>query len=66
MDGVGAAASGLALVEVSVKVLSLPVKSAKEDIPRFHFELETLIKFLRSLHELAQEFRGHNICYIQI
>lgn len=60
MDGVSAAASILALVEMSVKVLSLTaeysvqVKSAKKDIDRFHLELEAFIKVLRSLHKLAQ------------
>lgn len=60
MDGISAAASIIALVEMSVKVLSLTaeysaqVKSAKKDIDRFHLELEAFIKVLRSLHELAQ------------
>lgn len=60
MDGVSAAASVIALVEISVKILSLTVeystqvKSAKEDIARFRLELDAFIKLLRSLHELAQ------------
>ncbi|MCJ1423271.1 hypothetical protein MMC29_001153 [Sticta canariensis] len=60
MDGISAAASIIALVEMSVKVLSLTaeysaqVKSAKKDIDRFHVELEAFIKVLRSLHELVQ------------
>lgn len=60
MDGVSAAASIIALVEMSVKVLSLTaeysaqVKNAKKDIDRFHLELEAFIKVLRSLHELAE------------
>lgn len=60
MDGISAAASVIALVEISVKVLSLTVeystqvKSAKDDIARFCLELEAFIKVLRSLRELAQ------------
>lgn len=60
MDGVSAAASIIALVEISIKVLSLTVeystqvKSAQEDIARFRLELDAFIKVLRSLHELIQ------------
>lgn len=60
MDGASAAASVIALVEMSAKVLSLTVeystqvKRAKEDIARFRLELEAFIKVLQSLQELAQ------------
>lgn len=60
MEVVGATASIVALVEISVKVLSLTVdystqvKSAKEDIDRFRLELEDFVKVLRGLHELAK------------
>ena len=61
MDGVSAAASVVALVEIAVKVGSLcaeyysHVKSAKKDIDRFHLEVEALIKVLRNLRQLAQK-----------
>ena len=61
MDGVSAAASVVALVEISVKVASLcaeyysQVKSAQNDIHRFHLEVEALIKVLQSLHQLTQK-----------
>lgn len=60
MDGVSAAASVLALVEISAKMVSLTVeyatqvKNAKEDIARFRVELDAFVKVLQSLHELAQ------------
>lgn len=60
MDGVSAAASVVALVEISLKVLSLTVeysakvKTAKEDIARFRIELEAFIKVLQNLQELAR------------
>lgn len=60
MDGASAAASVIALVELSAKVLSLTVeysnkvKSAKEDISRFRLELEAFIKVLRILQTLSQ------------
>ena len=61
MDGVSAAASVVALVQISAKVASLcaeyysHVKSAKKDIDRFHLEVEALIKVLQNLEELAQK-----------
>ena len=61
MDGVSAAASVVALVEISAKVVSLcaeyysHVKNAKKDIDRFRLEVEALIKVLRNLHQLAQK-----------
>lgn len=61
MDGVSAAASFVALIEMSFKVISLTaeysaqVKSAKEDIACFQLEIEAFIIVLRSLHELAQK-----------
>ncbi|MCJ1427195.1 hypothetical protein MMC29_005098 [Sticta canariensis] len=60
MDGVSAAASIIALVEISVKVLSLTVeyptyfKDAQEDIARFRLELDAFIKVLRNLRKLTQ------------
>lgn len=60
MDGVSAAASVAALVEISLKVLSstveysAQVKSASKDISRFRLELEAFIKVVRSLQELTQ------------
>lgn len=60
MDGAGAAASVVALIEISAKIVLLTVeyatqvKSAKEDIARFRVELEAFVKVLQSLHELAQ------------
>lgn len=60
MEAVGAAASIVGLLEISLKVLSLTVeystqvKSAKEDISRFRLELEAFIQAVRSLHELSQ------------
>lgn len=67
MDVVGGAASVVALVEISLKVLSLivdysiHVKSAKEDIARFRLGLEAFVKVLRSLHELAQNPEATNL-----
>ena len=61
MDGVGAAASVVALVETSLKVVSLcakyysDVKNAKRDIDRFQLEIEALIRVLRSLNQLTQK-----------
>lgn len=61
MDGVSAAASVVALIQISAKVASLcaeyysHVKSAKKDIDRFHLEVEALIKVLQNLQELAQK-----------
>lgn len=60
MDLASAVASVAALVEISVKILSLTaeystkVKNAKEDIARFQLELNAFIIVLRSLKELAQ------------
>lgn len=60
MEAVGAAASVVALVEISAKVLLLTakyaaqVKSAQRDISRFRVELEAFVKVLQSLEELAQ------------
>lgn len=60
MEVVGAAASIVALVEISGKVLYLTgnyltqVEKAKEDIDRFRLELEGFVKVVRGLHELAK------------
>lgn len=60
MDGVSAAASLFALIEISAKIVSLTieyaaqVKSATEDIARFRVELEAFVRVLQSLRELAQ------------
>ena len=60
MEAVGAAASIIGLLEISLEVLSrtveylTQVKSAKEDISRFRLELEVFIQVVRRLHELSQ------------
>lgn len=60
MDGISAAASVIALVDISAKILSLTVeysvqvRSAKEDISRFHRELKAFIKVLESLQKLIK------------
>ena len=61
MDGVSAAASLVALIEISVKVVSLcaeyyaAVKHAKTDIDRFCSELKAFIKVLENLEKLARD-----------
>lgn len=60
MEGVSAAASVVALVDISLKVLSLTVeysvqvKNAEKDIDRFRHELDAFIAVLQSLQELNQ------------
>lgn len=61
MDVVSAAASVVALVQISAKVASLcaeyysQVKSAQNDIHRFQREVGALIEVLQNLQELAQK-----------
>lgn len=72
MDGVSAAASVVALVETSAKIVSLTVqyatevKSAKEDIARFRVELEAFDKVLQSLHALAQNPEARKLITFQL
>ena len=60
MDGVSAAASVVALVETSFKVLSLcaeyyfHVKNAKQDADRFCLEVKAFINVLQNLNRLAR------------
>jgi len=60
MDGISTTASVVALVETSLKIVSLcaeyasNVKNAKKDIARFRLEVEAFIKVLQSLDKLAQ------------
>lgn len=63
MDGVSAAASVFALIEISLKVVSLcaeyysNVQNAKNDIDRVRLEIEAFLDVLRSLHKLAENPR---------
>lgn len=60
VDGRSGTSSVIALVETSMKILSLTVehstqvKMAKHDIARFYLELKSLVEVLRSSHKLAQ------------
>ena len=60
LDGVSAAASIVALIDTSLKVVSLcaeyysHVKTAKKDIDRFSLELQAFIKVLHNLDKLAR------------
>lgn len=67
MDGVSAAASVLALIEISLKVVSVcadyysNVQNAKNDIDRVRLEIEAFLDVLRSLHKLAQNPKNADI-----
>jgi len=67
MDGVSAAASVVALLEVSLKVVSLckeyysKVKDAKDDINRFRLEFQTFVHILRGLRRLAEDSKTAHI-----
>ncbi len=67
MDGASAAASVVALLEVSLKVVSLckeyysKVKDAKDDINRFRLEFQTFVHILRGLRKLAKDFKTAHI-----
>lgn len=60
MDGVSATASVVALIETSLKIVSLcaeyysHVKNAKQDVHRFSLEVKAFIKVLQNLDNLAQ------------
>ena len=60
MDGVSATASVVALVETSLKIVSLcaeyysHVKNAKKEVDRFSREVEAFINVLENLDKLAQ------------
>lgn len=60
LDGVSAAASIVALIDTSLKVVSLcaeyysHVKNAKKDIDRFSLELQAFINVLHNLVKLAR------------
>ena len=60
MDGVSAAASVIALVETSLKVVSLcaeyysHVKNAKKDVDRLCLEVKAFISVLQNLDKLAR------------
>ena len=60
MDGVSAAASVVALVETSLKVVSLcaeyysHVKNAKKDADRLCLEVRAFISVLKNLDKLAR------------
>lgn len=60
LDGISAAASIVALIDISLKVGShcaeyySHVKTAKKDIDRFSLELQAFIKVLHSLDKLAR------------
>ena len=64
MDGASAAASIVALIETSLKVVSLcaeyysHVKKAKEEVHRFSLEIKAFINVLQNLDKLAQNPRA--------
>ena len=66
MDGVSAAASVVALVETSLKVVSLcveycsHVKNAKKDADRLYLEVKALSSVLQNLDKLARSPRSLN------
>ena len=64
LEGVGAAASIVALIDTSLKVLSIcaeyysHVKNAKKDVDRFSLEVEAFINVLHNLDKLARSPEG--------
>lgn len=64
LEGVGAVASIVALIDTSVKVLSICaeyysyVKNAKKDVDRFSLEVEAFVNVLHNLDKLARSPEG--------